>query len=210
MESIINILLKMFVWLYHFSYQKISVLSIIDNKGVHPKHRITNYHNFFVDNISSKDNILDIGCGDGLNTFYLSKKASHVTGIDILKSKISFAKKHYCAKNITYLFGDATKFKFKLRFDKIVLSNVLEHIKDRKNFLISLHRLSNILLIRVPLLSREWLPVYLKEKGLNYAIDPTHETEFTDESFEKELKGAKWKIINKTIQFGEIWAVVGK
>ena len=31
--------------------------------GIHPKHILTKYHDFFTDNILNGENILDIGCG---------------------------------------------------------------------------------------------------------------------------------------------------
>lgn len=210
MKQIVHFFQKIFVWLYHFSYHKISALAILENGGIHPKHQITKYHEFFVNNIERKDKVLDIGCGDGINTLYIAKKAKSVTSIDIIKKRVEFAKKHHTAANIKYLFGDATRYDFSDYFDKVVLSNVLEHIKDRKRFLKSLGNLASVLLIRVPLLSREWLPVYLKSAGYDYAIDPTHETEFTVNSFQKEIEDAGWKIAKESIQFGEIWAVVIK
>lgn len=208
MKRVIYISLKIFVWFYHFSYHKISALAILENGGVHPKHRITNYHKFFTDNIGSKDVILDVGCGDGLNTYYISKKAKKVVGIDIIASRVAYAKSHNSANNIIFQVGDATKTNFNESFDKIVLSNVLEHLKNRVAFLSSLHRLSGTLLVRVPLISRDWLPVYLKEKGLDYVADPTHETEFTENSFQEEMESAKWKIKSLNVCFGEIWAVI--
>ena len=208
MKHMIFFLLKVFVWMYHFSYHKISSLAILENGGVHPKHRLTNYHKFFTDNIEKTDVVLDVGCGDGLNTFYISKKAKKVVGIDISGARIAYAKSHNCAGNIIYKEGDATKANFQQHFDKVILSNVLEHLTNRIEFLMSLHRLSNTLLIRVPSISRDWLPLYLKEKGLNYAIDPTHETEYTETSLRAELKAAKWNMVAEIINFGEIWVIV--
>ena len=33
--------------------------------GIHPKHELTKYHDFFIDNIQNGENVLDIGCGYG-------------------------------------------------------------------------------------------------------------------------------------------------
>lgn len=210
MKRMIYFSLKIFVWFYHFSYHKISALATLENGGIHPKHQITKYHEFFIDNIERRDKVLDIGCGDGINTSFIAKKAKSVISIDIVKERVDFASKHNTAHKIKYIFGDATRYNFSDHFDKIVLSNVLEHIKNRKHFLESLGGLSEVLLIRVPLLSREWLPVYLKTKGYDYSIDPTHETEFTVNSFQKEIEDAGWKISKESVQFGEIWAAVIK
>ncbi|MCD6317896.1 methyltransferase [Candidatus Aerophobetes bacterium] len=42
---------------------------------MHPKHRLMNYHKFFIDNINEKDKILDVGCGNGFLTYELAAKA---------------------------------------------------------------------------------------------------------------------------------------
>ena len=34
-------------------------------KGIHPKHSLTKYHDFFIENILNGENVLDIGCGYG-------------------------------------------------------------------------------------------------------------------------------------------------
>lgn len=206
---LINILIRFFSWMYYFSYHKLSALAILDNNGIHPKHKILNYYQFFTDNIDKNDVVLDVGCGDGYNTKEIAKKAKRIVGVDNNSSRIDKAKRSYAAKNITYLFGDVMTFSFGERFDRIVLSNVLEHIKSRHEFLLSLHNLTTILLIRVPLLTRDWLPAYLKSKNIDYRLDPTHHIEFTEENFKRELSAAKWNIKKISIQFGEIWAVAG-
>ena len=45
--------------------------------GIHPKHSLTNYHQFFIDRIKDGQNVLDIGCGNGSVTISLAKKLSN-------------------------------------------------------------------------------------------------------------------------------------
>jgi len=58
-------------------------------------------------------------------------------------------------EKVDFVLGDATKFDFEGTFDVIVLSNVLEHLKDRANFLAKLKANINPerFLIRVPMFS---------------------------------------------------------
>ncbi|GAI62554.1 unnamed protein product, partial [marine sediment metagenome] len=105
------------------------------NDGVHPKHRILDYHKFFLNKIEKNSKILDIGCGMGEVAFDISKKAQKVVAIDINKKKIESAKRRFSRDNLTFIVGDATDYNFNERFDYIILSNVLEHIKDRQAFL---------------------------------------------------------------------------
>ena len=58
--------------------------------GIHPKHKLTNYHQFFVDRIIDGENVLDVGCGNGSVAISIAKKLSKsfITGIDINKKSI--------------------------------------------------------------------------------------------------------------------------
>lgn len=47
-------------------------------------------------------NVLDLGCGTGWNTKYVSLYCEHIWGIDISDEAIRYAKKHNDAKNITW------------------------------------------------------------------------------------------------------------
>jgi hypothetical protein len=69
-------------------------------------------------------------------------------------------------------------------------------------------KLAPRILIRVPMINRDWITLYKKELGLEYRLDKTHFIEYTLESFKKELEQASLKIDKFSIQFGEIWAVI--
>lgn len=200
--------MKLFVKLDNYLYHKISTLSIKMNDGVHPKHRILDYHEFFLNKIEKNSKILDVGCGTGEVAFDISKKAQKVVAIDINKKKIESAKRKFSSYNLTFIVGDATDYNFNDRFDYIVLSNVLEHIKDRQAFLKKVKNFGLFFLIRVPMINRSWLTIYKKELGFEYRLDKTHYIEYTLDTFKNELNNASLEIIDYQIQFGEIWAKV--
>ena len=203
-----KIVLNFFVKLHNFSYKIISRLAILENEGIHPKHKIMNYHKFFIDNVNENDEILDIGCGKGENAYDIAHKAKKVFGIDIVENNIKIAKEKYKKENLDFLVGDATRCNFGEKFDKIVLSNVLEHIENRIDFLQNLHSIANVILLRVPMIDRDWLSVYKKNKGFEYRLDPTHFIEYSLVELKNELKSADWKIESYSIQFGEFWGVI--
>ena len=192
--------------IHNLSYKLGSSLSV-RAEGIHPKHRLMNFHKFFIDNISRKDLVLDIGCGKGELAYDISKKAKKVTAIDINKKNIRKAKKNFSQDNMVYLVGDATKYRFNEKFSIIILSNVLEHIKDRYRFLMKIKRLAPKILIRVPMFDRDWTVPYKKELGLKWKSDETHFTEYTLRSFQEEMYKTGLKIKKYSVQFGEIWAV---
>lgn len=206
-KFVARLLMPLLIKLDNYCYYKISKLSVILNDGVHPKHRLMGYHHFFVDNISAGDYVIDIGCGIGANTFSLAKKAKKVIGIDISKTSLDYAKKHYSAQNIDYIYGDITK-ELIGKFDVAVLSNVLEHIEDRVEFLESVKKISPKILIRVPMANRDWLVLYKKELNSEWRLDKTHYTEYTLGQLKIELGEAGLSIKDYSIQFGEIWAIV--
>ena len=61
-------------------------------------------------------------------------------------------------------------------------------------------------LIRVPLLERDWLVALRRELRLWHYSDPTHTTEYDVETFRRELAEAGLEIVELTIRWGEIWA----
>ncbi len=200
--------IKILLELHNLLYKKITTIATKLNKGIHPKHRIMNFHQFFTNNIDENSKILDIGCGRGFLTKDIAKEAKKVIGIDISKNKINFAREFSNRNNITYINGDATKFKFKEKFDYIVLSNVLEHIEERNIFLSKIKNLGKHFLIRVPMINRSWLSIYKKEIGLDYRLDKSHYIEYTLDTFKEEIESEGLKIVSYSIQFGEIWAKV--
>jgi len=207
MKITYNILLKYLLKLHNLSYYLINVVLSRAEK-VHPKHHLMNYHKFFVDNVCKNDTVLDIGCGKGEVAFDVAKKARSVLGIDLNKEYLEFAQKNCSSQNINYVYGDATKDLPEQKFDVIILSNVLEHIEKRIDFLNKIKKLAPKILIRVPMIDRAWTVLYKKEMGVEWRYDLTHYTEYTLESFKEEIKQAGLKIKNYSVQFGEIWGIV--
>ena len=201
--------LKMMLKAHSFTYQFASYLSHkVEKDGLHPKHRIMNYHKFFVDNITSNDTVLDIGCGDGDLTYHIVEKARRVVGIDLNGKSIKKAMSCFSRENLEYIHGDALTNLPGGQFDVIILSNLLEHIAERVDFLNHLKEQTSKFLIRVPMSNRSWLDVYKKELGLEYRLDKTHFVEYTFESFSEEIREAGLAVMSYSVQFGEIWAVV--
>lgn len=210
MKPLSHLWIKVLLKLHNFLYLKISTTSLKLNNGLHPKHRIMKYHQYFIDNIEERSNILDIGCGIGALANSIAKKANFVLACDINIKSLEIAKNTFKKDNVKFIYADATSYKFNASFDYIILSNVLEHIKDRIIFLKKIKHLAKYLLIRVPMINRSWLPLYKKELGVEYRLDPSHYIEYTFDTFQKEIENAGLQINSYSIQFGEIWAKINK
>ena len=95
-------------------------------------------------------------------------------------------------------------------FSVVVLSNVLEHLRGRPEFLRRLAQSAQPerILIRVPLYERDWRVPLKQELGVEWRLDRTHETEYTLESFAQEVDQAGLRTVHLEVRWGEIWAEV--
>ena len=191
-------------------YEKQGSLAVAYGGGVHTKHRHTKYHNFFVNRLNRNDTVLDIGCGIGVLAYSMAKAGARVTGIDFSEANIQTAQKRFAHPGITYVCGNALTDLPDGVYETIVLSNVLEHLPERPKFLRSLQeRLSpRRYLIRVPLFEREWRVPLKQELGVEWRLDPTHETEYTLESFAEEMEKAHLQFVHQEVRWSEIWCEV--
>lgn len=192
-------------------YKLTSETAIHYEGGIHPKHRLTRYHDFFVKNIEDGERVLDIGCGIGVvaHDIALLSGADDIIGLDMSREQIDFAKSHYEEPNLHFICGKAPEAIPERRFDVVVLSNVLEHIERRVEFLLTVAAKTGAkkFLFRVPLFERDWRVPMKKELGLNYFSDPTHYVEHTFDEFVVEVEAAGLIVNSYEIRWGEIWAV---
>lgn len=184
-------------------------MAVAYGNGMHTKHRHTRYHDFFVNRVGAEETVLDIGCGNGTVAFDVASKAgARVTGIDANEENLRIARRRYAHPNVTYIHGDALSELPSGRYEVVILSNVLEHIEDRVRFLRQVSRSARPTrwLIRVPLFERDWRVPLKKELGLEWRLDQTHCTEYTQESFAEETDAAGLRIVHLEIRWGEIWS----
>lgn len=74
--------------------------------------------------------ILDLGCGGGFLSNFLSKKGHKVTGLDISEDALKVARRYDFTKKVSYLRGDAYKLPFnKNSFDVVCAMDFLEHVE---------------------------------------------------------------------------------
>ena len=177
--------------------------------GVHPKHRLTAYHDFFVKRVQAGERVLDLGCGYGAVASSLATRAgADVVGIDLDAANIAEARRRFAHPRITFVVGDATKALPPGRFNVVVASNVVEHVDDRVGLYRAVQECArpSRWLVRVPMIDRDWRVALRRELGLFAFSDPTHFTEYTRESFELEAAAAGLSPAHLQINWGEIWA----
>ena len=208
--------LRLMLTLHNKLYDLCGVLAVTTNGGVHPKHRLLRYKEWFLEQTAPEWVVLDIGSNSGAMPTLLAEKVQYVYGIEIDPQLSEIAKCNNDITNVEFLTGDATIFDYSVcqPIDCVTLSNVLEHIRDRVGFLRALlARLpwrdvhNRTFLIRVPTIERDWLAAYKREVGVEYRLDRTHEIEHTRQELVAELESAGLTIASFEVRFGEYYAV---
>jgi SAM-dependent methyltransferase len=177
--------------------------------GEHPKHRLTRYHDFFVVRIGTATSILDVGCGGGAVARSIARAhpAARVVGIDIEETSIAAARGGENPPNLTFVCGDATQALPEGRFEIVVLSNVLEHLDMRVEFMKRMTAATGAreILVRVPNFERDWHVPMRRELGISHFSDRTHRIEHTPDELLAELAAAGLAIVETQLAWGEIW-----
>ncbi len=178
--------------------------------GEHPKHRLTEYHQFFIDRISDGERVLDVGCGYGAVARSIARERprSLVLGMDLDKPRLMQAQSSLNPPNLNFMIGDATREVPSGGWDVVVLSNVLEHIEARTDFLRAICETCKPvrILIRVPLFERDWQMPLRRELGVAYFSDEDHKIEHRLSEFNAELEDAGLRTTEVLTLWGEIWA----
>lgn len=82
--------------------------------------------------ITPADYVLDVGCADGVfsNIIFKKSRAKKFIGVDIVKTSIDWAKKHWKKeRNMKFMVGDAHQLNFNDNtFDAVFCLEALEHV----------------------------------------------------------------------------------
>ncbi|MBK7406571.1 MAG: glycosyltransferase [Phycisphaerales bacterium] len=114
--------------------------------GVHPKHELMKYHDFFVERVRPGDRVLDLGCGYAEVARSIAQRTgAHVTGMEWSEANLAQARamveRQGLADRVRIVQGDITRDRPGAppgadgsdHFDVVVLSNVLEHLRTGRS-----------------------------------------------------------------------------
>jgi SAM-dependent methyltransferase len=194
---------------YDDVYRSLDGAAIRYDGGIHVKHRLTHYHDFFVERVEPGERVLDIGSGKGELAYDLATvSGATVVGVDKDRNHLAFARSRFAHRALRFYEADVLDWLPKGHFDVIVLSNVLEHLRPRTWFLrrIIASATPSRLLFRVPVHDREWTVPLKEEVGLRGYWEPDHEIEYDADSFNAELEQAGLAVKELELTWGEIWA----
>lgn len=170
------------------------------SSAIHPKHLIKTsiwYQKY----LKKSDKVLDIGCGVGKDAVIISQKVKEVVATDIDLKSLSIARKLISEKNIvnvkTQKVDSNKRLPFKNNyFDKVVCSDVLEHLKRRKFALSEIRRVlkkGGKLFLVVDNPETSWKKMQ-KSVNLFYYADKDHKYEYPKQEILSTLENTKFDI----------------
>jgi SAM-dependent methyltransferase len=201
--------MRQLLQVYDDAYRGVDFGAIDYDAGVHAKHRLTRYHDFFVERIGAGERVLDVGCGKGELAYDVAERAgATVIAVDASPWMLEFARERFSHPRVTYVQADAVEYTPDGPVDVAILSNVLEHIAARVELLRALRERvgARRLLVRVPILERDWTVPLRREVGLPHFSDPEHKVEYDPELLRDELAAGGWHMTEPQLVWGEIWA----
>lgn len=125
------------------------------------------------------EKVLDVGCGDGYYLHLLANLGINlkITGVDNNQEALASARRNIKRKKVKLIEGDTLKLPFRGNtFDKIIASEVLEHLPNDQVGINELHRVlkkGGKIVISVPHKNYPflWDPInWILERFLNYHI----------------------------------------
>jgi SAM-dependent methyltransferase len=194
---------------YDDAYHAVDRAAIRYDGGIHVKHRLTHYHDFFVERVKAGERVLDIGSGKGELAFDLvTISGAAVVGVDHDPGHLDFARQRFTHPDLGFFEGDVLEWLPDGHFDVVVLSNVLEHLDGRVEFLrrVVSSTAPDRFLFRVPVFERDWTVPLRDEVGLLAYWDPDHAIEYSADTFVAELADAALEVDELVVRWGEIWA----
>lgn len=99
-------------------------------------------YEYVIDSFPTVEKWLDIGCGEGYGTALISEHVGSIVGIDTNVSAIDHASGKYNAENCCFLLYDGNRSPFEDEsFDMVISFQVIEHIRDDRQFIGEIRRL---------------------------------------------------------------------
>jgi 16S rRNA G966 N2-methylase RsmD len=166
---------------------------------------------FILKTITPSDKVLDLGCKQGDIANIISSKAKSVVGIDYDQKEINIAKETYSeTENLNFIYSEAYEYleQTKEIFDVLILSHILEHIDNPKEFLNKFSSFFKKIYIEVPDFDASYLNHYRLNLG-NHLVysDTDHVYEFDREELKELLNSCDLIIDIKEYKYGvqKIW-----
>jgi 2-polyprenyl-3-methyl-5-hydroxy-6-metoxy-1,4-benzoquinol methylase len=184
---------------------------------VHPKHLLPvgENHTWYLDVVRAGQQVLDVGCGNGVNSLRAADQGANVVGVDYGFGHLQIArtlardKVDRCA---AFFLGNLEQALpvAPATFDLVMLLDVIEHVHRRIELLQAIHaamRANSTLVVTAPNRETSWKR-RLRAAGLFYYTDPDHKVEYTWDELEAELTAGGFEVVGRPapIVYDTPWA----
>jgi glycosyltransferase involved in cell wall biosynthesis len=161
--------------------------------------------------------VLDVGCGEGLIAAELRKNANQITGIDELpRAAEASALEEYYSTDLDGGIGPVLERLHGKRFDRILLLDVLEHLRRPERILQECHRAlkrDGEIIVSVPNVANITVRLALLLGRFNYAergiLDRTHLRFFTRKTARQFITSHGYRIVEQRITVMPLEIVLG-
>lgn len=85
-------------------------------------------YKFVARQLKKTDHVLEVGCGSGIGSIFLSQHSAHVTGLDVKTTAVEEARSINRRKNVEFKVGDFFELEAAHQYDVIVSLDVIEHM----------------------------------------------------------------------------------
>ncbi|MFO1311884.1 MAG: methyltransferase domain-containing protein [Burkholderiales bacterium] len=174
-------------------------------------------HYHFASWVGRNQRVLDVGCGEGYFAERLVEAGNDVVGIDILpQPEKSEALRQYVQADLDQGLHGALPALEGHSFDRVLLQDVLEHVRNPEQVLADCHRLLDtrgLLLVSVPNVANITVRLALLFGRFQYTergiLDRTHLRFFTARTAREMIEAAGYEIVADKVSVMPIELVLG-
>jgi len=174
-------------------------------------------HSYFLSAAGSNQTILELGCGEGFFTERLAQRGNAVTGVDMLERPRHFeSMARYVQADLSRGLGAAIENLRDIRFDKILMMDVLEHLERPERVLEECRTLANEqtqVLVSVPNVANITVRLSLLFGQFHYAergiLDKTHLRFYTRTSARRLIESAGYDVARQDVTVMPLELVFG-
>ncbi len=167
--------------------------------------------------VGRDQDVLDVGCGEGFLAEQIQQMGNRVTGIDVLPTaQRQEAMEGYIPANLDEELDPDEPALRGRQFDKVLLLDVLEHLRTPENLLASCRRLvkpNGHLIVSVPNVANITVRLMLLMGKFDYTergiLDHTHVRFFTRKTVRRLLESKGYQILDHKMTIMPLELVLG-
>ena len=181
------------------------------------KHSRYSSHSYAQQIVGRNQEVLDLGCGEGFLAAELVKDGNRVSGVDALPqtAHISALTEYYSADLDQGLDRVIQELSGR-RFDRVLLLDILEHLRNSERILKQCHELvrqNGLVVVSVPNVANIYVRLMLLMGRFTYSergiLDNTHVRFFTRKTARRMLESAGYQIVGERMTVVPIELALG-